>query len=232
MQRIWRREGLKVPQKQPKRGRLWLNDGACVRLRAAWPNHARSYDFVEGGPMKEEGPGCCASSTSSPAKPWAIRVRRRLNSTHVLETLADVMVRRGTPDYIRSDNGLEFIATTLRKWIADVGTQTAYIEPASPWENGYCESLNSKLRDELLNVEVFSSLRVAEVLIEAWRRHVNTVRPHSSLGYVPPAPEARLLHHGSRAAQSATAASQPDRPVNSGVAPTPTLHQHSARITP
>lgn len=112
----------------------------------------------------------------------AIRVKRKLNSTDVLETLADVMVCRGTPDHIRSDNGPEFVATTLRKWIADVGTQTAYIEPDSPWENGFCKSFNSKLRDELLNLEVFSSLRKAEVLIEAWRRHFKTVRPHSSLG--------------------------------------------------
>ena len=124
----------------------------------------------------------------------AIRVKRKLNSTDVLETLADVMIVRGTPGYIRSDNGPEFIALTLRKWIADVGTKTAYIEPGSPWENGYCESFNSKLRDELLNLEVFSSLREAEVLIEKWRNHFNTVRPHSSLGYVPPAPEAILPH--------------------------------------
>ena len=126
----------------------------------------------------------------------AIRVKRKLNSTDVLETLADVMIVRGTPTYIRSDNGPEFIALTLRKWIADVGTQTAYIEPGSPWENGFCESFNSKLRDELLNLEVFASLREAEVLIESWRQHFNTVRPHSSLGYVPPAPEAILPRSG------------------------------------
>ena len=140
------------------------------------------------------------------------------------KTLADVMVCRGTPDHIRSDNGPEIVATTLRKWIADVRTQTAYIEPGSPRENGFCESFNSKLRDELLNLEVFSSLREAEILIEAWRRHFNTARPYSSLGYVPPAPEALLPYSSSRALQSATAASQADRPVNSGVAPTPTLH--------
>ena len=100
------------------------------------------------------------------------------------------MISRGTPGYIRSDNGPEFVAKALRHWIAQVGSQTAYIEPGSPWENGYCESFNSNLRDELLNGEIFYSLREAEVLIEAWRRHYNTVRPHSSLGYRPPAPEA------------------------------------------
>ena len=101
----------------------------------------------------------------------AIRVKRRLNSQDVLETLADAMICRRAPDFIRSDNGPEFITATLRTWIANVGSQTAYIEPGSPWENGYCESFNSKLRDELLNGEVFYSLREAEVLIEAWRRH-------------------------------------------------------------
>ena len=126
----------------------------------------------------------------------AIRVKRKLNSLDVLETLADVMISRGRPDYIRSDNGPEFIAKTLRGWIANVGTQTAYIEPGSPWENGYCESFNSKLRDELLNGEIFSTLREAEILIEAWRQHYNTVRPHSSLGYRPPAPEAIVPRGG------------------------------------
>ena len=122
----------------------------------------------------------------------AIRVKRKLNSTDVLETLADVMIVRGTPDYIRSDNGPEFIALTLRDWITKVGTQTAYIEPGSPWENGYCESFNSKLRDELLACEVFNTLAEARVLIERWRKHYNTVRPHSALGYRPPAPEVIL----------------------------------------
>ena len=209
MQRIWRREGLKIPQKQPKRGRLWLNDGSCVRLRAAWPNHVWSYDFVEGRTHEGRKFRMLCIIDEFTREALAIRVKRKLNSTDVLETLADVMVRRGAPDYIRSDNGPEFVATTLRKWIADVGTQTAYIEPGSPWENGYCESFNSKLRDELLNLEVFSSLREAEVLIEAWRQHFNTVRPHSSLGYAPPAPEALLPYSGSRASNS-----QPPRPHN------------------
>ena len=154
----------------------------------------------------------------------AIRVKRKLNSTDVLEVLADVMICRGTPQYIRSDNGPEFIATALRKWIADVGTQTAYIEPGSPWENGYCESFNSKLRDELLNLEVFYSLREAEVLIERWRRHFNTVRPHSSLGYVPPAPEAILPRSGNVAPGPGAPAMESARPANPDVAPTRTLH--------
>ena len=144
MQRIWRREGLKVPAKQPKRSRLWLNDGSCVRLRASWPNHVWSYDFVEARTHDGRKFRMLCLIDEFSRESLAIRVKRKLNSTDVLEVLADVMICRGTPQYIRSDNGPEFIATALRKWIADVGTQTAYIEPGSPWENGYCESFNSK----------------------------------------------------------------------------------------
>ena len=190
VQRIWRREGLKVPQKQPKRGRLWLNDGSCVRLRAERPNHVWSYDFVEDRTQDGRKFRMLCVIDEFTREALAIRVKRKLNSTDVLETLADLMILRGPPAYVRSDNGPEFIATALREWIAAVGSQTAYIEPGSPWENGYCESFNSKLRDELLNGETFFSLAEAQVLIEAWRRHYNTVRPHSSLGYRPPAPEA------------------------------------------
>ena len=224
VQRIWRREGLKVPQKQPKRGRLWLNDGSCVRLRASWPNHVWSYDFVEGRTHEGKKFRMLCLIDEFTREALAIRVKRKLNSTDVLETLADVMIVRGTPGYIRSDNGPEFIALTLRKWIDDVGTQTAYIEPGSPWENGYCESFNSKLRDELLNLEVFYSLREAEVLIESWRQHFNTVRPHSSLGYVPPAPEAILLRSGNVAPWPGAPALEGAPPANPNVALKPTLH--------
>jgi transposase InsO family protein len=217
VQRIWRREGLKVPQKQPKRGRLWLNDGSCVRLRASWPNHVWSYDFVEARTHDGRKFRMLCLIDEHTREALAIRVKRKLNSTDVLETLADVMISRGTPDFIRSDNGPEFIAHTLREWIAAVGTQTAYIEPGSPWENGYCESFNSKLRDELLNGEVFYSLREAEVLIDGWRRHFNTARPHSSLGYTPPAPEALLPRGG-------TQPSWPSASANLTVAPDTTVH--------
>ena len=110
----------------------------------------------------------------------------------MIEVLADVMVMKGIPEHIRSDNGPEFIAEDLRKWLADIGARTLYIEPGSPWENGYCESFNSKLRDEFLNGEIFYSMKELRVLAEPWRVHYNTVRPHSSLGYRPPAPQACL----------------------------------------
>ena len=117
----------------------------------------------------------------------------------MIEALADVMVTKGVPEHLRSDNGPEFVAKDLRRWLAATGAKTAYIEPGSPWENGYCESFNSKLRDEFLNGEIFYSMKEIRVLAERWRIHYNTVRPHSSLGYRPPAPEtwvAKSLGHG------------------------------------
>jgi putative transposase len=119
----------------------------------------------------------------------AIRVARRINSLGVIETMADVMITRGVPEHIRSDNGPEMTAKIVRNWLASVGAKTLYIEPGSPWENGYCESFNGKLRDELLNGEIFYSLKEAKVVIGSWRHHYNTVRPHSSLRYRPPAPQ-------------------------------------------
>lgn len=119
----------------------------------------------------------------------AIKVQRKLNSADVIDALTDLFILRGAPKYIRSDNGPEFVAKAVRDWITAVGAKTAYIEPGSPWENGYCESFNERMRDELLNGEVFYNLREAQILIEEWRRLYNTKRLHSALGYKPPAPE-------------------------------------------
>jgi len=189
VERLWRREGLKVPSKQPKRGRLWLNDGSCIRLRAERPNHVWSYDFVADRTHDGRAYRMLCIIDEFTREALAIRVARRLNSTDVIEALCDLFIVRGIPAHIRSDNGPEFIAAALREWITAVGAKTAYIEPGSPWENGYVESFNGKLRDELLNGEIFYTLNEAKIVIEAWRRHYNTVRPHSSLGYKPPAPE-------------------------------------------
>jgi putative transposase len=193
VQRIWRREGLKVPQKQRPRGRLWLNDGSCVRLRPEHENHVWSYDFVSAGTHDGRTLRLLTLIDEYTRKCLAIRVARRLNSYDLIETLADLMLMHGIPEHIRSDNGPEFVAERLRKWLSAVGAKTLYIEPGSPWENGYCESFNGKLRDECLNGEIFYSLKEAQVVIEQWRVHYNTVRPHSSLGYRPPAPRAILL---------------------------------------
>ena len=194
VQRIWRREGLKVPQKQRPRRRLWLNDGSCIRLRPERANHVWSYDFVSA--MTHDGRmiRMLTMNDEYTRECLVIRVARRLGSYEVIEALADVMLWRGVPENIRSDNGPEFVAGELRKWLGNLGTGTLYIEPGSPWENGYCESFNGKLRDECLNGEIFYSLKEAQIVIEKWRVEYNTTRPHSSLGYRPPAPAAFAPH--------------------------------------
>jgi transposase InsO family protein len=191
VERIWRQEGLKVPQKQPKRRRLWLNDGSCVRLRPAYPGHVWSYDFVQDRTHNGRTFRMLTIIDEFTRECLSIDVDRRLSSDRVLERLTDLFAQRGAPDYIRSDNGPEFTAKKVRRWLSELSVKTLFIEPGSPWENGYVESFNGKLRDELLNVEIFDTLREAQVLVERWRKYYNTVRPHSALGYRPPAPEAR-----------------------------------------
>lgn len=190
IERLWRQEGLKVPQKQPRRRRLWLNDGSCIRLRPAYKDHVWSYDFVQAHTHDGRSFRMLTLMDEYSRECLAIDVARRLTSEDVLERLSDLFVRRGVPNYIRSDNGPEFTATAVREWLERVEVKTLFIEPGSPWENGYIESFNGKLRDELLNGEIFDTLLEAKVLIEGWRRDYNTHRPHSSLGYRPPAPEA------------------------------------------
>src|ERR671928_1898532 len=192
VERIWRREGLKVPPRQPKRGRLWLHDGSCVRLRPERPNHVWAYDFVEDRTRDGRKFRMLCVVDEFTREALAIRVARKLGSADVIDVLSDLFIVRGVPGHIRSDNGPEFVAKAVQEWIAAVGAKTAYIAPGSPWENGYIESFNARLRDELLDGELFYSLREAQIIIESWRVHYNTVRPHASLGYRPPAPPAAL----------------------------------------
>jgi len=192
VERIWRQEGLKVPKKQPKRGRLWFNDGSCIRLRPTHRNHVWSYDFMadrthDGRPIK-----ILTVLDEYSRECLAIVVERGLRSDDVLDCLTELFVKHGPPEHIRSDNGSEFTARVTRQWLKRLGVRTLFIEPGSPWENGYNESFNGKLRDELLNGELFYTLKEAKVLIETWRLEYNTFRPHSSLNYRPPAPEAYL----------------------------------------
>jgi len=165
--RIWRREGLKVPPRHKPRARLWLNDGSCVRLRPEYANHVWSYDFV--GAWKHEGRSLRLLTLIDEftRECLAIKVSRRLGSQEVIETLAELMLLRGVPEHIRSDNGPEFTAKVLRAWLQAVGAKTLYLEPGSPWENDYNESFNGKLRDECLNQEIFYSLKEAQLVIEA-----------------------------------------------------------------
>lgn len=192
VERIWRREGLKVPQKQPKRGRLWLNDGSCIRLRAERPGHVWSYDFVMDRTHDGKAFRMLTVIDEFTRESLAIVVNRKLKSDDVLHCLADLFVKHGPPEHIRSDNGAEFTANAVREWLGRIGVKTLYIESGSPWENGYNESFNGKLRDEILNTEIFYTLKEAKVLIERWRHHYNTIRPHSSLGYRPPTPQTIL----------------------------------------
>ena len=192
VERIWRREGLKVPKRQPKRGRLWLNDGSCIRLRPSYRGHVWSYDFVADRTHDGKAFRMLTVIDEHSRECLAIHVQRQIKSDDVLAVLAELFARHGPPMHIRSDNGAEFTAIAVRDWLARIGVKTLYIEPGSPWENGYNESFNGKLRDELLNGEIFYTLKEAGILIEQWRKHYNAVRPHSSLGYKPPAPEAIL----------------------------------------
>ncbi|PFG64329.1 transposase InsO family protein [Thioclava sp. ES.031] len=166
IRRLWQREGLKVPMNQPKKGRLWLNDRSCVRLRSEYHNHVWSYDVVHC--RTEDGKVFRTLNILDEHRRecLAIRGKRKLNSGDVIDALSDLFILRGVPAYIRSDNGPEFVAQAVQDWIAVVGAEAAYIEFGSPWENGCCKSFNARFRDEFLNGEVFYSLREAQILIQ------------------------------------------------------------------
>jgi transposase InsO family protein len=191
VERLWRREALKVPAKHKKRGRLYLNDGSCIRLRPCWPNHVWAYDFVADRLMDGTKIRFLTVVDEHTRECLALHVDYRLKSDDVMQVLTRLFIERGVPGYIRSDNGSEFKADQIREWIESLGAEPLYIEPGSPWENGYNESFNGRFRDEFLKTEVFYSLREAKVLSAEWRHHYNHIRPHSSLGYKPPAPLAK-----------------------------------------
>lgn len=188
VQRLWRHAGLRVPGRSRKRHRLATPSATgLVRQRAAHPNHVWSYDFLfdqtEDGAILKMLPILDECSRES----YTILVERRITAADVIRELERLFRIHGAPDFLRSDNGPEFIAKAIKQWLATAGVKTLYIEPGSPWENPYSESFNSRFRDELLNQEVFTSLSEAKVLVEAYRVSYNDDRPHSSLGYVTPA---------------------------------------------
>ncbi|MFY9294423.1 MAG: IS3 family transposase [Methylorubrum rhodinum] len=220
VERIWRREGLKVPARQPKRSRLWDGDGSCLRLRPERRDHVWSYDFVEARTHDGRKFRMLNIVDEFSRECLAIRVARKLKAADVIDVLSDLFILRGVPSHIRSDNGPEFVAKLVQDWIAAVGAKTAYIAPGSPWENGYVESFNARLRDELLNGEIFYTLKEAQIVIESWRRHYNGVRPHASLGYLPPAPEVFVSTWSAWPA----ALTRPAPPAKLIVEERPTLH--------
>jgi len=230
VERLWRREGLKVPQKQPKRGRLWLNDGSCIRLRAEYRNHVWSYDFVEDRTHDGRKYRMLNVVDEFTHECLVIRIDRKLKAVDVIDVLSDLFILRGVPGHIRSDNGPEFVAKAVQEWIAAVGARTAYIAPGSPWENGYVESFNARLRDELLDGEIFYTLKEAQIMIESWRRHYNAVRPHVSLGYKPPAHEtwfpSALRHRRRNRERQPT----PEEHLDTWCASTESIIRHKSRF--
>lgn len=192
VRRIWREEGLKVPSQQKPRSRLWLNDGSCLRLRPEYRNPVWSYDFVLVRDAYGRKIRMLTMIDEFSRACLVVHCARHIGANEVIEQLATAMVKHGIPKHIRSDNGPEFVANRLRNWLGAIGVKTAYIEPGSPWENGFCESFNGTLRDNLLNGEIFYGVKEAQVIVNQWVREYNTIRPHSSLGYKPPAPEVKI----------------------------------------
>jgi transposase InsO family protein len=185
-------EGLKIPKKQPKRRRLWLNDGSCIRLRPEHKDHVWSYDFMVDRTSDGRAFKILNILDEYTRECLAILVARKIKTQDVIDLLFQLFIFRGVPEHLRSDNGPEFTAKEIRRWLNQVGVKTLFIEPGSPWENGYIESFNGKFRDERLNREIFDTLLEAQVVVELWRKEYNQVRPHSSKNNRPPAPEAIL----------------------------------------
>ena len=187
VERIWRELGLKVPRRQPKKRRIWLNDGSCVRMRPEHSNHVWSYDFVEDALANGRKIRWLNIIDEYDRRLIACIPRRSWRGNSVIDALGDAFLIHGYPEYIRSDNGSEFVSQKVREYLAAAEVQTLYIEPGSPWGNGCCESFNSKMRDEFLNGEIFETWYEVEVLTRQWINYYNNERPHSSLGYKPPA---------------------------------------------
>ena len=187
--RIWREAGLSLPRRRPRKRKA----GRRVELptRAESRGHVWSYDFVFDRTETDRVLKMLVVLDEYTRECHRIRVEYSLNAQAVIETLSGLFELYGEPKHLRSDNGGEFIADKVKRWLAEQGTETVYIEPGHPWENGYCESFNGKFRDECLNEEVFYNQRYAQVVVEKWRREYNTERPHSSLGYRTPAEVAR-----------------------------------------
>ncbi len=201
VERIWRREGLKVPARQPRRGRLWLADGSCIRLRPQRPGHVWAYDFVEDRTHDGRKFRILTVIDEYTRECLAIDVAGSIRSKRVIEVLSRLISLHGAPLYLRSDNGPEFVSLAILEWISQSGIATALNDPGKPWQNGYIESFNGKFRDECLNEHWFQTLAQARAVIGEWRIDYNQVRPHSSLGRIPPAKFAE--QHRQRAGDAA-----------------------------
>ena len=205
--RLWRREGLKVPVKKRKKRRLGTTANGCHRRQAEHKDHVWAWDFVfdkttAGSPLK-----WLSIVDECTRECLTLKCDRSITSEDVIDTLAELFSMRGVPKHIRSDNGPEFVAKAIQRWLGQLNIEALYIEPGSPWENGYAESFHSRLRDEFLALEEFESLAAARKLSTAWQDDYNHHRPHSSLGYVAPA------EYAARLAASVTASATPQPPL-------------------
>jgi putative transposase len=209
--RLWRREGLKVPVKRRKKRRLGKSENGCLQRRAEHKDHVWAWDFVFDHTTSGSQLKWLSIVDEHTRECLALKVDRSITSEDVIDTLAELFAMRGVPKCIRSDNGPEFIAQAIRRWLDQVDVEALYIEPGSPWENGYAESFHSRLRDEFLELEVFESLLATKRLTKQWQADYNHHRPHSSLGYVTP------IEFAARCTPSAPASATPQ----------PALQEHS-----
>jgi putative transposase len=191
--RLWKQEGLKVPQKQVKKRRVGNSDNGIVRQRASHRDHVWAWDFIFDRTSNGRSLKWLSIMDEYTRQCLALEVGRTMTAGDVIDVLIELTQTRGVPKHIRSDNGPEFIAAAIRRWLGSSGIEALYIEPASPWQNGYAESFHARLRDELLNAEAFETVAEARMLATRWRLDYNHRRPHSSLGYVTPAAFAASL---------------------------------------
>ena len=204
--RLWQREGLKVPQKKRKRRRLGVSANGCHRRRAESPNDVWCWDFIFDRTSSGSQLKWLSVIDEFTRECLTLKADRGITSDDVVDALAELFAIRGVPNHIRSDNGPEFTANELRAWLGRVGVSTLYIEPGSPWENGYAESFHSRFRDECLALEVFDGLRDAKAITAAWKDDYNHRRPHGSLGFQTPAGFAAACAASASAKASAPAA--------------------------
>ncbi len=193
--RLWKQEGFKVPQKQTKKTRLGATPNGIVRKPAQHPNHVWCWDFIHDRDEQGRSIRWLSIVDEFTRECLVLDGSRSFKSDDVLDVLTELFLIRGVPKHIRSDNGPEFIAKAVRKFLKATGVQTLYIEPGSPWQNGFAESFNSRLRDELLSAELFADLPEACALADRWKNDYNHRRPHSSLEYKTPAQFAASWGH-------------------------------------
>jgi len=216
--RLWKQEGYKVPRRRRKKRAIGYDSNACDKRVATAPNDVWTWDFVHDRLVDGRALKCLTLVDEYTRECLALDMSRSLRGKEVLDSISRVIGQRGAPKHIRSDNGPEFIAREVKTWLDSLGVETMYIAPGAPWQNGYAESFNSRLRDEFLEMNYFTTLAEAKELARRWKEHYNTKRLHSSLGYLAPAAYAKRC--GAPASASLRSA-PPAAPQRGCAAPTP-----------